>query len=231
MTLLSISQDILKETKNPSLPLTIIGNNQNSAVQVLAALKNSIVQLSRDYDWQELGRIHEFTAEEDEEDYDLPSDFDHFFNETFWNKDKKRPCQGPMTPPEWRVLKDSVTGAGAFYDYFRIRNNQLEIYPTPGTDAYVYEYGTNLIVESSLGVGQTGWQADADVPVIDEYIVKLDGTWRFLKNQGMPYLEEQELAEEAIKNRTSVNGGKKTIYHSPNYVWGKVGFPYIIRPV
>lgn len=230
MTLLTLAQDILKETKNPSLPLTIIGNNQTSAVQVLAALRNSIVALSRDYDWQELGATHSFTAVADQESYALPSDLSKFLPDTIWNVSKKRPCQGVMSPVDWRILKNSVTGAGAFYDYYRIVAGNIEIYPTPGTDSYIFEYITNTPVISSGGTRQTNWQADTDLPVIDEYIVKLDATWRFLKNQGLPYAEEQKLAEDAITNRAQVNGGKKTIYHTPNYTWGPVGFPFIVSP-
>lgn len=230
MTLLTLAQDILKELKQPSIPLTIIGNNQSSAVQVLVALKNSITALARDYDWQELGDVHEFTAVADQETYDLPSDLSKFLPDTFWNVSKRRPCQGVMSPVDWRVLKNSVTGAGAFYDYYRIRNNKIEIYPTPGTDDYIFEYITNTPVISAGGTRQQNWQADSDLPVIDDYIVKLDATWRFLKNQGLPYSQEEKLALEAIANRTSVNGGKKTIYHTPNYTWGPVGFPFIVRP-
>jgi hypothetical protein len=232
MTLLTLAQDILKETKNPSLPLTIIGNTQNSAVQALTALTNSIKSLARDYDWQELYRVEDFTGVVDQEGYDLPSDFDRFVNDTFWNVSKRRPCEGPMSASDWRLLKDSITGAGAFYDYYRIVRNQFEIYPTPtATDDYVYEYITNLIVESSGGTGQTTWLADTDVPVIDEYMLKLDATWRLLKNQGMPYAQEQQIALKAILQRTSVSGGKKTIRHSPRYGYGRVGFPYIVQNV
>lgn len=230
MSLLTISQDILKELKQPSIPLTIIGNTQSSAVQVLAALKNTITELARDYDWQELNETYEFTAVEEQANYDLPEDLGKFLPDTFWNVSKRRPCQGVMSPIEWRILKNSVTGAGAFYDYYRIVKNEIEIYPLPSADDYVFEYITNTPVISSGGIRQVNWQADTDLPVIDEYIVKLDGTWRFLKNQGLPYAEEKTLAEKAILNRTSVNGGKKTVYHTPYNNSGPVGFPFLVNP-
>jgi len=230
MSLLTIAQDILKEFKNPSLPLTIVGNNQSAAMQVLAALKNSITALARDYDWQEMGAIYEFTSIENEPEYDLPTDLGKFLPDTFWNVSKRRPCQGVMSPIEWRILKNSVTGAAAFFDYYRIRNNKIELYPLPSTDDYIFEYITNTPVISAGGTLQTNWQADTDLPVIDEYIVRLDTTWRLLKNLGLPYAEEKKLAEDAIQNRISVNGGKKTIYHCNVNAMGPVGFPFLIRP-
>ena len=43
MSLLSICQDILNETKSSSIPAVIIGNNDDVAKQILQAVKNSII--------------------------------------------------------------------------------------------------------------------------------------------------------------------------------------------
>lgn len=227
--LLTLAQDILKETKNASIPLSIIGNTQDSAKQALEALKVSIVDLSRSYDWQELQKEKAFPSVISTEGYDLPTDFDRFINETFWDSTTFLPVDGPITPTDWRMLKNSTISGGAVTEYFRIRANQVLLYPVPGAvQNYIYEYITNLIVESSLGVGQTGWLADTDLPVIDSYIVRLDATWRLLKNQGRPYAEEQSIANLALAERVQKSGARKTIRHYSPKKTVKIGYPSVI---
>jgi len=62
MTLLSIAQEVLQQTKSATVPTTIVGNNQTVAVQVLEVLKRSIINLARSYYWQELLKEYSFNA-------------------------------------------------------------------------------------------------------------------------------------------------------------------------
>ena len=230
MTLLTIAQSVLRETKNSSIPTTIIGNTQDVALQILEVLKVSMVELARSYDWQELQKEKTFTAAANTQNYDLPADFDRFINETFWNVAEMWPVKGPMTPEEWRILKNSTISGGATTEYFRIRGGHTVLFPIPSssTDSYIYEYITNKIINSSAGVGQTEWLADTDVPVIDEYIVRLDATWRWLSKNGRPYAEEQRASNNAIAERVKVNGARRKVRHNYSNFDVKIGFPQLI---
>lgn len=232
MTLLTVAQEILRETKNSVIPSTIIGNNQDAAKQVLEALTVSITNLSRSYDWQELIKEGTIATVASTEGYALPSDFDRFIDNTFWNTTEKWKVTGPVTPQEWRMLNDSSVSGGAVGNYFRIRDNEIKIFPTPtAIENYKYEYVTDLIVEDSGGTGQTGWQADSDVSVIDEYILRLDATWRLLNMQGRPYAEKQRELDAALAERTSRNGARETIYHDADYFTidkSRIGYPTVI---
>jgi len=230
MTLLTTAQDILRQTKSAEIPTAIIGNNSDAAKQVLEALKLAVVDVSRAYDWQQLQKEASFNSVASTEGYNLASDFDRIINKTFWNTTNNRICLGPKNPQDWRYLKNSTIGGGAVNDYFRLRDGQILLFPIPSSvNGYIYEYITNLIVEDSGGTGQTGWQADADVSVVDEYLLKLNAIWRLLKMQGRPYGEEQREFDLALNERTSRNGGKETIYHytttTPN------SWPDVVTPV
>lgn len=231
MTLLTIAQDILRETKSSIIPTTIIGNNQDAAKQVLEALDIAIINVARSYEWEELQKEHTFNSVASTEGYNLPADFDRIVDNTFWNTTNLRTVIGPTTPQDWRILKNStITGATA-NDYFRIRKGQTLIFPTPtAIEGYIYEYVTDLIVDSSLAVGQTGWETDTDVPNVDEYLVRLDATWRFLDMQGKPYAEKQREFDLALAERASKNGGNKTVFHSDNRGIDKsrIGYPTLI---
>lgn len=231
MTLLTIAQDILQETKNSTVPTTIIGNTQGAAVQVLAALEKAIVDVARAYDWEELQKEHTFNSAASTQGYNLPSDFDRIINNTFWNTTNLRTVIGPTTPEDWRILSNStITGATA-NDYFRLRDSQVLLFPTPtAVEGYIYEYISDLIVDDSGGTGQTGWEADTDVPNVDAYLVQLNATWRLLKMQGKPFAEEKLDYDLALAERIAKNRGRKTVFHSVNRTIDKsrIGYPALI---
>lgn len=229
MTLLSTAQAILTETKSTAIPTTIIGNSQSAATQVLQAMTLAITSLARDFNWQELLEVKSFSTVASTIAYDLPVDFDRFVNNTIWNSTIKWEVIGPIDSQEWRFLNDAVVASAPVGSYFRIRKNKIEIFPTPvAVENYNYEYVSNLIIESSGGAGQTEWEDDTDVPVIDEYILRLDSTWRFLKMQGKPYAEEQRVSDGAVEERISKSGARKTIFHHPDFRIidkSRIGYP------
>lgn len=98
MTLLNICQDILKETKSSSIPSIIIGNNEDVAVQIFQAIKTSITDLARNYQWQELQKEYTFSSVVNQAGYNLPSDFDRLIDNTFWNASQNWAMIGGLTP-------------------------------------------------------------------------------------------------------------------------------------
>jgi hypothetical protein len=229
MTLLSIAQSVLRETKSPSVPTTIIGNTEDTAVQILEMMKVTITELARSYDWQELQKEKTFSSVASTEGYNLPTDFDRFVNGTFWNSTDMLPIEIPMTPEEWRILKNSSISGGAATEYSRIRAGQVLLFPIPSAvNSYIYEYITTYIVTSSGGTPQTEWLADTDVPAIDAHVVRLDATWRWLSKNGRPYSEEQKAANNAIAERVRVNGARRKVRHKYNNSDVKIGYPQLI---
>lgn len=216
MTLLTVCQDILRETKSSSIPGTIIGNNDDVAKQIFQAIKTSITDLARNYQWQELQKEYTFSSVIGQAGYDLPSDFDRMVDNTFWNASQNWAMIGGLTPESWRVLKNSLLTQAETVEYFRIRGNQIIIHRTPSVvESYVYEYITKNIVKSASNVAQSEFLADTDNTVIDEYLIRLDTTWRWLKNNGRSYAEEKNMAEKAIAERIKANGSRGTITAKP----------------
>ena len=84
---------------------------------------------------------------------------------------------------------------------------------------YVFEYISKNIVKSATNVEQTTFLADTDIPIIDEYIVRLDATWRWLKMNGRPYAEDQNSANKAIIERIKTNGSRARIVYEKNGIY------------
>lgn len=230
MSLLTIAQSILKETKSGSVPTSIIGNTEDVAKQILEVMTVSITELARSFNWQELQKENTFSTVIAQVGYNLPSDFDRFVNNTFWNTTTQHAVM-PVTPEEWRVLKNQGITGGTGFSYSRIRAGQVILFPTPAAvEAHIYEYISNLVVLSSSSVGQSTWLADTDVPAIDAHIVRLDATWRWLKNQGRPYGEDQKIANNAAIERVRANGERRTIKHYYYDSNIKIGYPQTITP-
>jgi len=153
MSLLTIAQSILKETKSGSVPTSIIGNTEDVAKQILEVMTVSITELSRSFNWQELQKEKTFNTIIATKNYDLPTDFDRFVNNTFWNSTTQHAVM-PVTPEEWRVLNNQGITGGTGFSYSRIRAGHVVLFPTPATvEAYIYEYISNLVVLSSSGTG------------------------------------------------------------------------------
>ena len=216
MSILTLCQDILKETKSSFIPTTIIGNNDDVAQQIYQAVKVSITELARNYQWQELQKEHSFTSVVNQAGYDLPVDFDRMVDNTFWNVSQNWAMIGGLTAENWRVLKNSLITQAETAEYYRIRGNQIIIHRTPSVaENYIFEYISKYIVKSDADVEQTSFLADTDVPAIDDYILRLDSTWRWLKNNGRAYAEEKSIAEKAIAERIKANGSRGTITAEP----------------
>lgn len=231
MSLLKISQSILKETKAGNVPNTIIGNIEDVAKQILEVMTVSITELARAYNWQELQKEKTFNTVVSQVGYILPEDFDRFINGTFWNTTTQHQVAMPMTPEEWRILNNQGITGGTGFSYSRIRAGRVLLFPTPtAIEAHIYEYISHHVILSSSGTGQTEWLADTDVPAIDSHILRLDATWRWLKNQGRPYAAEEKIANNAAVERVKTNGARRTIkhYYYDNKI--KVGYPTAIIP-
>jgi hypothetical protein len=231
MNLLNISQSILKETKSSNIPTTIIGNTEDVAKQILEVMTVSIIELARSYDWQKLQKEKTFNTVVSQVGYILPEDFDRFINGTFWNTTTQHAVAMPVTPEEWRILNNQGITGGTGFSYSRIRAGRVLLFPTPAAiEAYIYEYISNHVILSSGGTGQTEWLADTDVSAIDSHILRLDATWRWLKNQGRPYAEEQKIANNAAVERVRADGARRTIKHYYYDTNIKVGYPATITP-
>jgi hypothetical protein len=131
--------------------------------------------------------------------YQGPTDYDFSINRTSWDRTNRWELLGPDSPQmdEWhrsgivttgprrhfRWVGDvQPTGTGAFYNY--------RIWPPPQTVdtpfQIAWEYISTHWVESATGAGQTSFQADTDLPILDSQALILGTKWRFLQAKGSP---------------------------------------------
>jgi len=216
MTLLTISQNIAKTTKS-EVPETIIDNTQEIAKQIFQSVRLATKDVFERYDWQVLQYDKSFNSAVGTAQYDLPDDFDRIINTTFFNSTQQREVF-MVTPREWRIF--NLNASQSIVIRYRIRQNKTEFTPTPtAIEAFIYEYISNLIILDNNGTTTyTDWQADNDTSLLNEDLIELQATWRFLKIRGKDYAEEQREAEDRLRDVMGRDAGRKRIYPTvPNY--------------
>jgi len=197
-------------------PLSIIGNPDVTASGLLAQATRACRMLQADINWPILMREHTFTASNGVGEYDLPSDFDRFTDDTAWDRTAYWNMRGPLSPQEWQVSKSGLVQAAGLQKRWRIIRtaaagaivNKFVLSPTPtDANALVFEYISNAWATSANGlVLRTDWEADTDIPLIDEDLIGLDMTWRMLKRLGKDYQREMKEADDS-KNQVKARQG------------------------
>lgn len=207
MTLLSVVQNSCKRIGIPS-PTAAFNSSDQQIIQLVGLAQQEGKELARRYAWQVLTTEKTFSSTAAETQTGaIPSDFDRFIDETFFNRTMKREVQGPLTAQQWQFHKSVV--ATTIVEAFRQRGNSVLITPTPSTGwTYAYEYVSKNWCESSGGTDQAAWAADTDVGILDEELMTLGVVWRWQRAKGLDYAESFNTYERQVAQAIARDGGK-----------------------
>lgn len=128
--------------------------------------------------------------------FDLPTDFQRAFAMTAWDTFNRWQLFGPATPADWANYTNNVISAPV-RRLWRLRNDKFEIFPinpyntTATTFQINLQYASKAICTSASGTPQTEWLADGDTFVLDEQLLYLDMTWRYLSSLNLAYGEQK----------------------------------------
>jgi len=185
MTLLSVVQAVADEVKD-TRPTGVVSSS-DPTVQLFYRLANRVGKaLMKKVAWQALRTEKTFTALSTETQTGiLPSDFDRFVPETFWDRTNKFLVTGPISAVQWQSLK-ALSYSGSERKFILRGGSILTIPAFTGGEALAFEYVSNLWAESSGGTGQTAFSADTDVSRIDEELIVRGMKYCYLTDEGLP---------------------------------------------
>lgn len=190
MSLLTLCQNVVNETGIGDAPATIISNTDKLAVQLLA-LAQKEVRVLGNRDWQALSADHSITTVSGTDNYALPTDWQKYTVETFWDATNYWNMRGSLDPQQWTALKRGIVSA-TIRKRFRVRAGKVYIIPTPtAVESLVGEYTMNTPVAAAGGTKKTSFTVDTDTTVLPEFLVELGVKWRLLRAKGMAYDEER----------------------------------------
>jgi hypothetical protein len=194
-------------------PTSVIGSADQQVRQLLALAQQEGKELARRHPWQAIVKEKTFTATATETQSSvIPSDFDRFLPDTFFNRTLNRKVEGPMNAQEWQDYKASVSTV--LFDAFRMRGDAMLLAPTPNAgDSYAYEYVSKWWCTTSGGTTPTlaAWVSDSDEGVLPEELMTLGVVWRFLRAKGLDYAEAFRSYEMMLMQRQGWDGGKRIV--------------------
>lgn len=229
-TLLELCQDVADDV-TLSRPTSVALSTDDTARKLFASAKIAGKDLARSHVWDQLVKEHTFTTVANQTDYSLPSDYDRMVDDTLWDRSNLEEIRGAISPSQWQYMKSSVLAQSAtIWKNFRVRSVsgtvQFSIFPTPtAAENLVFEYVSNEWCEDSGGTGQTTFQADTDVPRLDDHLLFLGMRWRFLDRLGFDYAQAKrdydlELGRE--KSRNAGGAQKITLAARPLKIKGNI---------
>jgi len=189
MTLLSMVEAAADEIGTGNRPTSVIANTAPDVQKYLRLLHKVGNRLRVVFAWQALTEERTFTATSGElQTSALPTDFDRFVKETFWDRTNVNLVSGPVGATEWQGMKATNYGDTANRKV-RHRGNALHILPAmSGGESMAFEYvSKNWIDTNQDGVGDTSvFEADDDTTLLDEELLTLGLIFEFLETEGLP---------------------------------------------
>ena len=181
----------------------------------LSVAKSALDSLLRYGDWQELTKEGILRTSSTRDSYLLEAvcpDFYSLLNNTIFIKDSKEKIIGAITPEDW--MREKYFCHEGSQLKFKIQNGRIK-FLTPPADGLkiVFQYRSNAICfDPYEGYKEkSNLTKNTDIPVFDEYLVKLGILWRWFKRNGMDYAEEYAEYERELKKKFATGLATKDI--------------------
>lgn len=211
--------DILKQVAGElglPRPNTIVGIEDIQSVQLLSLLNSSGNELMIYYPWEQFAKEWVFTTIPGQSDYDLPSDWNYFRDQTQWDRTDHWPLLGPKSAQEWAWLKGSLVAALP-RQRFRVSGDKFKLHPTPGSPGVTMamEYITKAWVRTTGAALVDMITLDADVVLFNPWMVIKYVKYKFYDLKGFPTTGVQADFLRVFNSVTGKDVGAKILSLAP----------------
>lgn len=187
MTILDICRNASDELRIAVQPTAIVGDNGTDARRLLRYLRKVGRYLAEQADWQALRKSTSFEALGQEMQTGVvPTDFDRFIPETFWNRSEDRLLAGPITSLEFeqRQALQSFSDRNPAFAYF---GDALYITPAPAAGrTMAFSYVSTRWVQDADSSTKADITADTDRTVFDDELVTLGVIFEYYAAENHP---------------------------------------------
>ncbi len=149
-----------------------------------------------------------------------PSDFDHFNNNTSWDRTNHWSLLGPDSPQVDQWHRSGIVATGPRRHFRQLGPGapstgtyaaNYRLWPPPtqtGTPfQVVFEYASKNWVYSQAGAYQASFLADTDTPLLDDQAIILGVKWRLWQIKGMDYAAMQAEYQDYVDQLIARDGG------------------------
>lgn len=169
----------------------------------LSVAKSTLDSLMRYGDWQELTKEAWIVTNENQKSYPINAVVDDFYcllNNTIYIKDGGERVIGAITPEQW--TREKIFSCPSVGVKFKIQNGVIKFLDQPQCWKIVFQYrSSNIAWDFDTFEEKSVITKNTDVPIFDEYLVKLAILWRWQKRNGLDYTEEYNEYERELKKR------------------------------
>lgn len=185
-------------------PKSLFGMTSQNEQAFLSIAKDALAGLLRYGDWQELTKDGELRTAGKKMDYpiaDFCPDFYQLLNNTVYIKDASEKVLGSISPEQWQREK-------YFFDNntevrFKIQNSMFRfLTPPPADMKIVFQYRSSVVAyDGRFFAEKSDITENTDIPIFDEYLVKLAIRWRLQARNGQAYTEEFDECQKECRKR------------------------------
>lgn len=160
--------------------------------------------------------------------YELPSDFDHYIPNTWWDRTNHWMLMGPQSPQfdQWQRSGIVTTGPRLRWRQIGVRPTVWRIWPPPTSqsvpDALVFEFITDGWVKHIDGTYGKYFTADTDTTLMDNNALILGCKWRMWQIKGFSYGAMQQEYIDYVNRLKARDGGM------PDLSMTRGTYPYLI---
>lgn len=215
MSLLSIVVEVCGRI-DLQQPTAVVGSADPQVTQLYALTNKAGHDLGQAYNWQALIEEQTFTTTATAgQTAAIPTDLDHFIQNSFFNRTTRRPVDGPITPQQWQALQ-AQPALNTVYLMFRERAGQFIMSPTPPAGQVIaYEYISKNWAKSAAGTPQASFLADTDTSFLDESLTADAVVWMYLRAKGLSYAEEMQTYSRNLQQQQARDGGSTALSLTP----------------
>lgn len=152
--------------------------------------------------------------------YDIPTDFDRFITQTWWDRTNQWRLIGPDSPQTDQLLRSGIFTSGPRRRFRQVgrRPTAYRIWPppfsggAPAPGALVFEYVSKNWVEKADGTFAAKFTEDDDICLLDDQLVIMGVKWRMWQIKGFEYAAMQQEYLDAVSAKFAGDGGIPDLY-------------------
>lgn len=155
--------------------------------------------------------------------YPEPSGFDHFISDTWWDRTNRWQLIGPTSPQEdqWHQSGIVATGPRRFFRQIGPLASNYRIWPPPAEITaplqLVFEYVSNSPIRTSASASTylQYWDADTNVPLLNDRAIIMGIKWRFWEQKGFNWLSKRKEYDDFVDRLIARDGGNTKLNLNP----------------
>lgn len=175
-----------------------VGTEDPDDLQMVAIANRVIYEMYNFYPWNQM-RVSYTLNLTDEEEYDLPDDYQSYIPDSAWETDGSRKVDVPVSDNEWYQYKfSSLTTAGVIRA--RFYGDKIQVIDPVSGQEFSFEYISKYPIVASTSERKEFFSSDLDGIVLDDQVFILGVQAHWMQTKMMP-----QYMEHMVNYRTKMN--------------------------